>query len=64
MPREAALGSVLQEDRMLSVGALVSIWLGDGVPSWGAGIGECLSRNGLPRWGMALVSVCLEDGVP
>ena len=24
---------------------LVSVWLGDGVPRWGAGIGGCLIRG-------------------
>ena len=41
-----ALVSVLQEDRMLNVGALVSVGLGDGVPRWGANIGECLTSHG------------------
>ena len=34
MYMEVALVSVLQEDRMLSMGALGSVWLGDGVARW------------------------------
>ena len=56
--------SVLQEDRMRSVGTLLSIGLGDGcqdgrlvlVNIW-LGM-ECRDE------GLALVSVCLGDGVP
>ena len=34
--------------------ALVSVWLGDGVPRWVAGISEYLSREGLLRWGSSI----------
>ena len=62
--RERALVSVLQDDRMLSVGALVSVWLGEGVPRWEAGLGECLTRDGVPKW-EAGIGVCLaRDGIP
>ncbi len=55
--REGVLVSVLQEDRMLSVGALVSVWLGEGVQRWEAGIVECLTRRGsleLGGWHMCV----------
>ena len=42
---EGALVGVLQEDRMLSVEALVSVCLGEGVARWWTFISECLSMG-------------------
>ena len=59
-----ALVSILQEDRMLNVGALVSVWqrmeCRDGALAL---VSVCL-RDGMPSGEMALVSICLGDGVP
>ena len=37
--------SALQDDRILNVGSLVSVWLGDRVARWWAYISECLSMG-------------------
>ena len=39
----------------------MSVWLGDGVPRWRAGIGKYLSKEGVPRCGTG-IGECLSRG--